>query len=343
MVLKAMKNEIVYYSKHFKEKINSIYFGGGTPSILDEAEFESIVDCINENFETSELNEFTLECNPEDLKSNKMNCWKSKGVNRLSIGVQTFQNKILKSINRQHTKEIAIHGVRAAKELFDQLSLDLIVGLPGMDLDDLKEDVNLLLSLDPEHVSAYQLSVEDKTQLAFQVKKGEVNLISDEAINDQYKFIHKRLSENEYGHYEVSNYSKNGMEAIHNSSYWSGEAYLGIGPGAHSYFGNKRRWNISNNIKYALNLENGETWFEEEELSLKDRFNETIMISLRTKKGLSITKLREDFPDFISEEMLEKINEWELKGWATHTQGSLSLSIEGWLISDQLASDLFVI
>lgn len=334
---------MLHYSSLFKDSINTIYFGGGTPSILSVEEFETLMDSIEKYFTIEKLDEFTIECNPEDLHEEKMKVWKSRGVDRLSIGVQSFQNDILKAINRQHSKEIALEGIKRARSIFDRISVDLIVGLPGLNLEKLKDDLALLIAIDPEHVSAYQLSVEEKTSLAYDVKKGKIKLTSDEAINDQYRMLHAELKAQGFKHYEVSNYSKEGMEAVHNSSYWSGKPYLGIGPGAHSYNGYERIWNVSNNIKYARMLAEGNAWYEKEKLSEKDRFNEKIMISLRTSKGLSLDYLAQFFPNLYSENMLLKAQKWEANGWALLKNNNIYLTIEGWLISDNLASDLFII
>lgn len=338
-----MIKEMSNYSSSYQEKISTVYFGGGTPSLLDNEDFTVIMDAVEENFNIADLDEFTLECNPEDLSPEKMEHWKSRGVDRLSIGVQSFQDDILRSINRQHTKDLAIKGIEMAKEMFDRISIDIIVGLPGLDIELLKDDLALIMSFDPQHVSAYQLSVEEKTSLAYDIKQGKIKLLSDEAINDQYRLLHKLLCEKGYNHYEVSNYAKVGLEAVHNSSYWSGESYLGIGPGAHSYLGRERRWNVSNNIQYARKLEQGHEWYESEKLSNKDRFNEKIMISLRTSKGLSLSSLAKEFPDLYSLEIEEKAILWEEKGWASRTGDLVLLSLEGWLISDRLASDLFIV
>lgn len=344
LLLEAMKKEMRLRSSTWNKKITSIYFGGGTPSILEASEFSDLVKEIKRDFDLSELDEFTLECNPEDLTDEKLSTWKKCGVNRLSIGNQSFQDEILKKINRQHTSEEAKEGVkRARKYSFDSISMDVILGLPGLTNSLLEEDLEKLLKLNPEHISAYQLSIEEKTKLAHQLKKGWISIPSEEDINKQFILTHDFLVKNGYAHYEVSNYAKNGYRAKHNSSYWSGEEYLGIGPGAHSFNGEERRWNISNNNTYIKEINSDGAWFETEELTEKDRFNERIMTSLRIKSGLDIKALREDYPNLFTKEIDEKVELWVQNKWATFEVGKVQLTMEGWLISDSLASDIFVL
>lgn len=339
-----MKKELQLHSSQWGKSITSIYFGGGTPSVLSPKEFTELYEEINQNYDLKMIDEVTLECNPEDLIEEKLEAWIKQGVNRLSIGNQSFQDPILKTINRQHNAKMAIDGIMKAREYgFNAISVDVIMGLPGLTMDLLEEDLRTLMDLDPEHISAYQLSVEEKTKLAYQLKKGEIKISSDEEINQQFLMMDTFLNANGYSHYEVSNYAKMGFEAKHNSSYWSGVSYLGIGPGAHSFKDNIRRWNVSNNNLYAKELTKNGKWFEEEVLDEKDRFNERIMISLRIKKGLDLGMLQKDFPLFYTNEIDKNILSWINNDWAVLERGSVQLTLKGWLISDKLASDIFVI
>jgi oxygen-independent coproporphyrinogen-3 oxidase len=339
-----MNKEIRMRASEQKEALKSIYFGGGTPSVLSPEEFISLYKEIKQGFDIKNVDEVTLECNPEDLIDAKLEAWRSQGVNRLSIGNQSFQDQLLKTINRQHTSKMTIDGITKARSFgFDSISIDVITGLPGLNTDMLQEDLELLMSLEPEHVSAYQLSVEEKTTLAHQLKKGEIKLASEEEINQQFLQVDSFLSSRGYSHYEISNYARPGFIAKHNSSYWESDSYVGIGPGAHSFSANKRRWNVSNNQLYVKHIESGEPWYEEESLSEKDRFNEMIMISLRTKKGLDIAHLETSFPEIYSSSIEEEIAKWIANKWAIKTGSVVQLSLEGWLISDSLASDIFVI
>jgi oxygen-independent coproporphyrinogen-3 oxidase len=339
-----MDQEIRFFSSKWNKPLKSIYFGGGTPSILNKEEFKNLFSSINSHLNSDQIEEVTLECNPEDLNDEKLEFWKQEGVNRLSIGIQSFNDHLLETINRQHRSSDAISGVeRARKAGFSNLSMDLIMGLPGSSEEILLNDIEKLLSLDPEHISAYQLSVEEKTALAHQVKIGKLNLLEEDEVNDQFLLLHKILVGKGYRHYEISNYAKPGFEAKHNSSYWSGESYLGIGPGAHSFDGKERRWNISNNRKYAKEVVIHGFCYEGEILSEKDRFNEIIMTSLRHEKGLDLNALKRHYPALFSEEIEELGLLWTSKGWASMSNKVLKLSIEGWLISDSLASELFVL
>jgi len=343
-VLGAMKKEMEIRSTSWEDELSTIYFGGGTPSILTPTEFSDLIIALGDNFDLSKVEEFTIECNPEDLVDDKLEAWKKAGVTRLSIGIQSFQDPILKTINRHHTAEEAIAGVeRARKFYFENISLDLIVGLPGLSNELLRKDLDQLLALDLEHISVYQLTLEEKTQLAHQVKKGEVELLSDDVINQQYLLTHEILSNNGFDHYEISNYSKPGFTAVHNSSYWKGISYLGIGPGAHSFRDNERIWNVANNIGYTNAIEKGDPWYEGENLEVKDQFNEFIMISLRTKEGLNLNEMKSKFPSLYSDELEINIDNWVVNKLAFYDDINVKLTLKGWLISDDLASDLFVL
>lgn len=339
-----MIKEMKIQSPKWSDPLTSLYFGGGTPSVLSVEEFSKLYKGIEENFNISQLIELTLECNPEDLSEEKLELWKGLGINRLSIGNQSFQDDILKRINRQHSLKDSLEGIARARKIgFDNISIDVIIGLPGLSTEILLKDLNTLVSLNPEHISAYQLSVEEKTTLAHQLKKGVIAIPDEKEINAQFLLVDEFLVANGYLHYEVSNYAKEGYEAKHNSSYWSGDSYLGIGPGAHSYKEDKRDWNVSNNNAYIKALSKEEDWFEGESLSDMDRFNEQIMTSLRIKKGLDLSKLKKDFPHFYTDEINRKVEVWEKNNWALLSESTVQLNMNGWLISDNLASDLFVI
>lgn len=339
-----MNQEIKIRAAEWDEPISSIYFGGGTPSVLEGEELQSLFSTIKNNFDLSQLDEVTLECNPEDLSDEKLTFWRENGVNRLSIGNQSFQDPILKKINRQHTADEAIIGIQRAREYdFNAISIDVIMGLPGLTSTLLQDDLEKLLSLQPEHVSAYQLSVEQKTTLAHQLQSGQIRIPDEAEINEQFLLTDRLLEKSGYTHYEISNYALPGFEAKHNSSYWSGRSYLGIGPAAHSYKNKVRSWNVSNNNAYTKLVNSNQPWFESEELSEKDRFNEMIMTSLRVKKGLDINKLKKAFPSYYSEELEKNIDLWTTNKLAIRNKNGVQLTLGGWLISDKLASDVFVL
>lgn len=339
-----MSDEIKLRANEWQEPISSIYFGGGTPSVLEEDDINLLFRSIEDHYDLSLLDEITLECNPEDLLDDKLEFWRRNGINRLSIGNQSFQNSILKKINRQHTSQEAILGIKKAREHgFSSISIDVIMGLPGLNSKLLQDDLEQLLSLKPEHVSAYQLSVEQKTTLSHQIKTGQITIPDENAVNEHFLLTDRILSDAGYKHYEISNYALEGFEAKHNSSYWSGQSYLGIGPAAHSYVKNTRSWNVSNNNAYIKAINSNQVWFESEKLSKKDQFNEAIMTSLRIKKGLDILKLKESYPSHYLHELEENIDLWIAKKLAIRNKNKIQLTLAGWLISDKLSSDVFVI
>jgi oxygen-independent coproporphyrinogen-3 oxidase len=340
-MIDAMKMELINRLPELKTKVKTIYFGGGTPSILKPEEIKNFIKLVNDNKSVSRNAEITLECNPEDLNENNLKQWLTIGINRLSIGVQSFNEFALKTLNRAHTKDQAIKGIKLARELgFNNISLDLIFSIPGMEIKDLKFDINQLLDLDPDHISCYQLTIEPRTALAYQVKNNSIKLINDELSRDQFLLIHDAFTKKGYLHYEISNFAKPGYESKHNSAYWTRENYLGIGPSAHSFINNKRRWNVSNNAKYINNIESS-AYFNEEELSSKDMFNELIMTGIRTKKGLKLATLTGILPASELKIFLSKINRWEANDLATIKNGKLVLTPKSWLISDMLATELF--
>jgi len=339
-----MRQEINMLSDDWKEPISSIYFGGGTPSVLEAGELKSLFNSINSNFDLNQLDEVTLECNPEDLSDEKLAFWRVNGINRLSIGNQSFQDPILREINRQHTADQAVIGIKKARQYdFHAISIDVIMGLPGLTSSLLQDDLEKLLTLQPEHVSAYQLSIEQKTTLAHQLQTGQIHIPNESEINDQFLLTDRILTNAGYTHYEISNYALPGFEAKHNSSYWSGRSYLGIGPAAHSFKNNVRSWNVSNNNAYTKAINSNQPWFESEVLSEKDQFNEMIMTSLRVKSGLDLSKLKNAFPSLYTSEIEENIDRWISNNWAFINGNRLQLTLSGWLISDQLASDVFVL
>jgi oxygen-independent coproporphyrinogen-3 oxidase len=340
-MIDAMKMELINRLPEINVKVNTIYFGGGTPSILNPEEIEDFIKLINKNKSVAKNAEITLECNPEDLNEKNLNQWLAIGINRLSIGIQSFNASALKTLNRAHTMEQAITGITLArKKGFNNISLDLIFAIPGMEIRDLEFDIEQLLRLNPEHISCYQLTIEPKTALAYQTKHNKIKLINEENIRNQFLLIHDILTATGYLHYEISNYAKPGFESKHNSAYWTRENYLGIGPSAHSFIDNKRRWNVSNNAKYIKYID-GAGIFNEEKISAKDKFNELVMTGLRTSSGLDIAELSGFLSASELKMFLSKIDQWKLDGLASVKNDKLVLTPDSWLISDMLAADLF--
>lgn len=322
------------------ETIKTIYFGGGTPSLLRVHEIEAILNSISNNFETDSEMEVTLEVNPDDVSENQLNNWKKCGVNRLSIGVQSFLKADLAWMNRAHNENESQKAIELAKSHGFLLTIDLIYGLPNTSLK--KWDYNIQKAIDvaPEHISAYCLTVEQKTTLAKWVKDNKIKPADEDEQASQFLYLVDKLSEHGYEQYEVSNFARDGHYAKHNSNYWLGINYLGVGPSAHSFDGKSRSWNIANNAQYIKKITENQSFFEVEQLSNKNRFNEYLMTGLRTKWGVDFKKLNtiHNIPNAI----MQKIDNYEKEGYLNKESDKLILTNKGKLIADQIASELFI-
>jgi len=345
-VIKAIASEIELQRHYLPGKeIQSIYFGGGTPSLLEENEIEYIIDNIRSHFHWDESTEITLEANPDDLGLKKIKMLKKVGINRLSIGIQSFDEKQLKFMNRSHTVDQSYSSIENARKIgIENFSIDLIYGLPGQTIKEWEEQLSKALELKPPHISAYALTVEPKTALSNWIKKGKVKAPADEMAAKHFEIAQKILGKAGYEHYEVSNFASPGKRAVHNSSYWEGKAYLGIGPSAHSYDGKStRQWNVANNATYLKKIEQEEVPAEKEELTEKDRFNEKLMVSLRRAEGLSLTELNSGF-DPVYLEYLKRESETLLeKGDLELKNGHLLIPPHRRFYSDGVAASLFYI
>ncbi len=324
------------------EKLDTIYFGGGTPSILELKEIEKLINSIHHNFKIKTQPEITLEANPDDLSASKLRDLKSQGVNRLSVGIQSFNDRILKFLNRAHNSTEAIKCIENARMAgFENISIDLIFSIPGHTIIDLDEDINKALALDPEHISVYSLTIEEKTVFGNWNRKGKFHQVTDEDSAGQFDLIISKLEENKYEQYEISNFCRDGNYARHNSSYWKNINYLGIGPGAHSYNGTNRQFNISNNHKYMKSIESGTVPAETEYLTKKDLANEFLLTTLRTKWGCDLQKLKELYSyDLIISQQI-KLSELIREELIIMKNESLFLSRKGKFLADSIISDLF--
>ena len=282
------------------EPVETVYFGGGTPSYASPAHIERILEWLSREVPLQSGVEITLEANPDDMSPENLRRWKAMGINRLSVGVQSFEDRFLKLLRRSHDArrvEEALHEAQAAG--FDNLNLDLIYGIPGMDTEDWKAQINTFLQWNIPHLSAYALTVEPGTLLDFQVKKGKIHLPPEEIYANQFFQLRRMLHEAGFYHYEISNFALPGYESRHNSSYWEGKAYYGFGPSAHSYDGEKiRRWNVSNLHRYIRGIQGEGPWYETEILTPADRYHEYVMTRLRTDKGVNKKEIARIFPDF---------------------------------------------
>ena len=324
-----------------EETVKTIYFGGGTPSLLNADELHQILKTVRENYAVDENVEITLEANPDDINLELLKIWKREGVNRLSIGVQSFRSEDLEWMNRSHTAEQSVNAVKSAQqEGFDNITIDLIYGLPNMSIRGWEAQLDKAIGLNVPHISAYCLTVEPNTALAHLTKTGKIVTPGDQVQSEEFLMLRRKLLEAGYVQYEVSNFGKKGFESQHNSAYWKNENYLGIGPSAHSFDGTSRRWNMSNNQRYMSALETEDDYFEVETLSSTDKFNELLLTGLRTVYGVDKTLLLKEVSPPVSFEA--QINEYKVKGWLVEERNRYFLTPEGLLFADKIAAELFV-
>jgi len=337
----------LYLRKHFFQDIhlknnqfdpivNTVYFGGGTPSCLDESDFEKIFNAIYDCFGTS-FEEVTIECNPDDITLSYAKTLK-KYANRISLGIQTFNNDQLKLINRRHNAEEAIKAVNIIKEVgISNISIDLIFGFPKETLADWLFDINQAIKLDVQHVSAYSLMFEEGTKLYHLLQKEEIEQISEELSVEMYDVLIDKLSEAGLAQYEISNFAKPGFESRHNSSYWNETPYLGVGPSAHSYNLSTRSWNVSNVSQYVKSISKGILPLEEEQIDVITRYNDLITTALRTKEGIHLNALQEDYAQYLLEQSSEFIKEGTI---IKTSDNRLALTRKGYYISDAIMAEL---
>ncbi|MGB8705568.1 MAG: radical SAM family heme chaperone HemW [Gillisia sp.] len=323
--------------------VECIYFGGGTPSLLSEEDLKKIFITIYGNFEISEDPEITLEANPDDLSEEKLSIFKEAGINRLSIGVQSFFQEDLEMMNRAHNAEEAAKSIVLAKEFFDNISIDLIYGIPGMTEKRWQENIQKALDFELPHFSCYALTVEPNTALKKFIEKRKIKPVDDEMAKRHFEILVDKLQQEGFIHYEFSNFGKPGYFSRNNTAYWTGKPYLGIGPSAHSFNGVLRRWNLSNNSLYIKKIFENILPFEEEELSESDKYNEYVMTRLRTMWGISLEEVKKSFADKYYQNLVKEIQPFLEKGLLVKEGDTLKISSIGKFLSDGIASDLFYI
>lgn len=330
--------------KNFLEgkKIDTIYFGGGTPSVLEKNELEKIFNALSNYFNWDKNAEITLECNPDDLDKEKLKALKELGINRLSIGLQSFDDKELKWMNRLHTAAESEACVKLAQEIgFNNISIDLIYGSKFQTIENWKKTLEKAISLNVQHISSYNLTVEERTELGNAVLKGKENPVDEEKSSEQFLVMMNTLQANGFEHYEISNFAKKGFEAIHNTNYWKGAKYLGLGPSAHSFNGVSRQWNISNNALYVKAINEGTEFYETETLSKLNRYNEYILTRLRTKWGCDLNYIKTQFGEDFAEHFSETSKNYLPR--SIQKNGTIySLTTEGKLLADKIAMELFM-
>jgi oxygen-independent coproporphyrinogen-3 oxidase len=341
-LVSALLKEIDLTPGKTLESIGTIYFGGGTPSLLDREQLALILDRIRAQFTIDPGAEVTLEANPDDITRESASSWRTLGFNRLSIGIQSFREQDLRWMNRAHDAGQAQQAIDIiTAEGFDDHSIDLIYGVPGLDDQAWLDNLDHAISLGVPHLSAYGLTVEPETALDKMIRLKKKEDVDTDHQARQYLMAMDRLARAGYEHYEISNWALPGRRSRHNSAYWKGIPYFGFGPSAHAYDGRSRRWNIAHNLRYIRSLEKGELPYTEETLTPVQRFNETIMIALRTVEGIDTAALRREWGDVVAEELLAGSQPFLDEGQLRQENGRILLTREGKLFADGIAATLF--
>jgi len=361
-LVQAIATELILRKNEISDPIETIYFGGGTPSLLTVEELQFLIAAIYENYDVIDAPEVTLEANPDDLASlmpsdNESDtiyeAYRAIGINRLSIGVQSFYEDDLKWMNRAHNAEESESCLKEATRHFDNITIDLIYGVPNMSNEKWKSNIEKALSFGINHISSYALTVEPKTALASFIAKGKMDAPKDAVAHEHFKILVSTLEQNGFIHYELSNFGKPNYFSKHNTSYWLGKSYLGVGPSAHSFNGKQRSWNVANNTKYINSIEEQILPIERETLSVADRYNEYVMTGLRTIYGVSLHKVRNDFGELYESHIKREAQKFIDQGLlvitseTNHSSSTQSQKLyttqKGKFLCDGIASDLFKI
>jgi len=342
-IIEAMLKEIYIRSKEYNGIVETIYFGGGTPSLLDIEEISKLIETVFKNFKTSSCLEITLEANPDDLSELKLKELSTTKINRLSIGVQSFVDNDLKMMNRAHKSNDSKKCIENAKNYYDNISIDLIYGIPKADLKNWEYNLDLAIEYNTNHISAYALTVEPNTVLEKQVQKGRVKLLNEERVFDQYKLMFNKLTSCNYINYELSSFAKEGYFSKNNSSYWLRKKYIGIGPSAHSFDGKSRSWNISNNKKYIDQIKKGKSFYKKEKLSKVDQYNEYVMTGFRTIWGVSANFIENNFNSKFKNYFTDRIQKHIDQKNIIVKDDIYTTTNEGRFLADGISSDLFLV
>ena len=343
-MFKLIKNELHLRSKELINPIESIYFGGGSPSLISTKNISDFIDLIKNKFEVKKNIEVTLEVNPDDVDEEYLKKIKDSGVNRLSIGIQSFFEKDLIIMNRAHNVRQAHKSLESVSKFFQNFSIDLIYGMPYSSLTNWKNNLEIALSYNPPHISAYALTVEEKTVLYHKVKEKKIDLLDDDDVKQQYEILVNTLEYKGYINYEFSNFAKQNYFSINNQNYWIGKPYLGLGPSAHSYDGKfQRSWNVSNNHNYAKSIISGVLDLKIEKLSIKDLYNEYLMTALRTYEGVSLDHVKKTFGKRYTmylEDQVKRHFKYRNLFW---DGDFLKVTKKAKFLTDGIAADLFLV
>ena len=336
--LEALKKEALMRKDYLGgEEVRTVYFGGGTPSTLRASEISEILEVLNKNYKTAAAPEITLEANPDTVSKESLLEYKSIGINRLSIGIQSFFDDDLQYLSRRHDSKHALQVLEWAKEVgFQEVTLDLIYGIPTLTDEKWRKNLEIFFSTGFNHLSAYALTVEEKTALGQRINKGVAAPVSEDAIIRQYEILCELTDNQGFEHYEISNFARPGHYSKHNTIYWKGEKYLGLGPSAHSFDGVSRQWNVASIKDYCDNYS-----FEREQLTLDDRYNEYVMTSLRTCWGCDLEYIRQNFGEKYAKKFENGIKNHILSGKMFQKDQNFILNDNGMLFADGIAAELF--
>ena len=343
-LIRALLKEIELRSSNLdNETIETIYFGGGTPSLLSIDDINLILSSLNENYNISDSAEISFEANPDDITIEKLDGWKNAGINRLSIGIQSFIERDLKWMNRAHNASQALSCIQLAKQAgFNNFSIDLIFGVPRLSNNEWQKNVQTAIDLQVPHISSYALTVEPKTALQKMIALKKKENVNTDIQADQFHILMRKMNEAGYEHYEISNFARPGFRSQHNSSYWQGEKYIGIGPSAHSYNGKERMWNKANNALYIQSLQEDIIPSEKEILSKSQKLNEYVMTSLRTMEGMDLLFIENNFSKKGRERIENLFNQKIKKENYFISSNKIILTNDGKLFADAIAVELFL-
>ena len=344
-MLKSIKKEIEMRQPYLNDTtISSIYFGGGTPSILNKEELNSLVNTVYRHFTIDTDAEITLECNPDDLNTKMLSDLKEIGINRLSIGIQSFDDADLKFMNRSHNAKEALGCIHLAKKAgFENITIDLIYGLPNQSNEKWKQNLKQMLALDIQHFSAYALTIEPKTALKHLIDKKKVTPLEEKITVEHFNTLVQIATENNFIHYEISNFGKEGFFSNHNTAYWKNQHYLGVGPSAHSFNGTSRQWNIASNKQYIEKVNTNNSYFEVEQLSNEQQYNEYIFTALRTMWGVELNYIAAQFGADAQKYFKKQVQNWKNQEKIKQLNNNYTLTEKGKVYADAIASDLFIV